>query len=708
MNRTRALLVAAVVAFLGVFLFYPLAYSCWGAFFDGNLGIRTGDVRDWPGLARRLTEPSRPVDAHVRDLLPASAREAFAQVARSDSPTQEQRKIMRDGLEAVVQNRQLYNPQLFAGDRLPEGVQHLAKELLEARQAEQETRLPEGQIALLNRRLLERAFPEELRRLRFDSGHFTLQFFKYFWTDALTRQSVLNSLALGVVVTLLTALIALPLSVAMVRYRFPGKAALTGLLLLPMIMPPFVGAIGMRQVLARFGSANLLLLRAGLIGMPIDWLGGARFWGVVIMEVLHLYPIMYLNFAAALANVDPSLEEAGVNMGSSGFRLFRKITLPLMMPGLFAGSVLVFIWAFTDLGTPLVFGYRRVVPVQIFNQVSETAANPKGYALVVGVLLMTVVLFLLAKRFFGIKAYQSLSRGRTAGSEKQASLLGSAAIICFVLVVVGLAVLPHAAVVLTALKEQWFMTVLPSQYTLSHFQDALGHRLTLSSIRNSIAYSSMSTALDLLLGIIIAYLLVRHTFRGAALLDAVVMLPLAIPGLVLAFGYVAAFSRLPVNPDAGFAVRWLQHARNALDPRANPMPLLVIAYGVRRLPYMVRAAYAGFQQVNVELEEAAINMGSPPLRAMRRITVPLVSANLIAGAILAFSFAMLEVSDSLILAMREEYYPITKAIYQLVFRIEDGPPIASALGVWAMVFLGLSLLTAGYLLGRRMGQLFRA
>ncbi|MHC4592221.1 MAG: iron ABC transporter permease, partial [Planctomycetota bacterium] len=110
---------------------------------------------------------------------------------------------------------------------------------------------------------------------------------------------------------------------------------------------------------------------------------------------------------------------------------------------------------------------------------------------------------------------------------------------------------------------------------------------------------------------------------------------------------------------------------------------------------------------NVQLEEAAINLGSPPFRAMRRITVPLVSANLIAGCILVFSFAMLEVSDSLILAMKEQFYPITKAIYVLTQRIEDGPYIASALGVWAMVFLAFSLISAGVLLGRRMGQLFR-
>jgi iron(III) transport system permease protein len=539
-------------------------------------------------------------------------------------------------------------------------------------------------------------------------GTFTLSFFKYLYTDALTRQCILNSLALGVVVTVLSGLIALPLSLMVVRYRFPAKSLLSGLLLLPMVMPPFVGAIGMRQVLARFGSLNLLLMDSGLMHTPIDWLGGARFWGVVIMEVLHLYPIMYLNFSAALANVDPSLEEAAVNMGSSGLRLFRRITLPLMMPGLFAGSVLVFIWAFTDLGVPLVFGYRNVVPVQIFNQVSELSTNPKGYALVVGVLAMTVLIFLVAKRFFGTRAYQSMGRGRTASSERPAGPLGSALMIAFILGIVLVATMPHAAVVLTSLKAKWFMTVLPSEFTLNHFHDALGHKLTLSGIRNSITYSSLSTVVDLFLGIVIAYVLVRHSFRGANLLDATVMLPLAIPGLVLAFGYVAAFATLPIEPSQNVIWRMLQSARNALDPRQNPVPLLVFSYAIRRLPYMVRAAYAGFQQVNVELEEAAINLGSPPFRAMRRITVPLVSANLIAGGILAFSFAMLEVSDSLILAMQEKYYPITKAIYTLIGRIQDGPYIASALGVWAMVFLGLSLIAAGVLLGRRMGQLFRA
>jgi len=527
------------------------------------------------------------------------------------------------------------------------------------------------------------------REAFFPGGSFSLAFFRDILSNPVTREAIRNSFVLGIVTTFFTAALSIPLAFVTVRYRFPGKALLTGLLLVPMIMPPFVGAIGMKQLLARFGSLNLLLMDGGLISAPIDWLGSYRFWGVVILEVLHLYPIMYLNVAAALANIDPTLEEAATNLGSSGWRQFRRITLPLMTPGLFAGCIIVFIWAFTDLGTPLVFQYRRVIPVQIFDRVNDLNNNPEGYALVVLVIVMTLVMFLASKRLFGRKGYETLGKGGAAATEKDASALGKIAIVAFLLGVVALACLPHLAVVLTSLREKWFMTVLPESYTLAHYAGALGHQFTLPSIRNSIFYSSLSTIVDLVLGVAIAYVLVRKRFRGADVLDAVVMLPLAIPGLVLAFGYIAAFSGTPLNP------------------RENPVALLVIAYAVRRLPYMVRAAYAGFQQINVTLEEAAVNLGSTTFRSLRRITLPLISANLIAGGILAFSFAMLEVSDSLVLAIKEQFFPITKAIYQLLARIEDGPYIASALGVWAMVFLALSLVTAGVLLGRRMGQLFR-
>jgi iron(III) transport system permease protein len=138
-----------------------------------------------------------------------------------------------------------------------------------------------------------------------------------------------------------------------------------------------------------------------------------------------------------------------------------------------------------------------------------------------------------------------------------------------------------------------------------------------------------------------------------------------------------------------------------------PVILIVIAYSVRRLPYVVRSAVAGLQQTSETLEEAAANLGCPPARTLRRITLPLIGANLIAGGLLAFSFAMLEVSDSLILAQRQPDFPITKAIYELFQLLGDGKYLAAALGVWAMIFLGLTIYIASQILSKRLGALFR-
>jgi iron(III) transport system permease protein len=530
----------------------------------------------------------------------------------------------------------------------------------------------------------------------FENGRPTLAFFALMLKDPVRREAIVNSINIAALVTLFTTLVTVPLAYLMVRCQFRGRGWIEALLLVPMVLPPFVGAIGMRQIFARFGSVNLLLMKLGLIAEnhPIDWFGGG-FWGVILLEVLHLYPIMYLNVAAAMANVDPSLEEAAENIGASGFKLFRTITFPLMLPGFFAGATIVFIWAFTELGTPLVFEYRQVVPVQIFDMVSDIHANPIGYAMVVLVIAITMIFFYLAKRTVGARRYEMIARGHVGARTVPLRGGKEAAALALCLSLIGVALLPHVSVLLTSIAQRWFMTVLPQETTLKFYGKVFTHELTLPSIKNSLFYASLSTVIDIFLGIAIAYLLTRKRIPFANVIDATAMLPLALPGLVIAFGYMATFSSGVFE-------------KSFLNPLNNPTVLLIIAYAVRRLPYSVRAAYAGFQQTSVTLEEASLNLGASPMKTLARITLPLVMANLIAGAILAFSFAMLEVSDSLILALREQYYPIAKAIYDLLARIGDGPFIASAMGILGMALLTVSLMLAGKFLGKRMGELFRA
>jgi iron(III) transport system permease protein len=524
---------------------------------------------------------------------------------------------------------------------------------------------------------------------------FTLEYISEVFMNELYREGLWNSSIIAVWTTLGSLIVALPLAVCHVRFAFPWRALLNSLVLMPMILPPFVGAIGIKAMLGQAGALNSFLISLGLMDAahPADWLGQQRMLGIIIMEVLHLYPIIYLNTAAALANLDPAMEEAAANLGCNAWSRFWRVTLPLIMPGVFAGGTIVFVWSFTEMGVPLLFDYDRVTAVQVFRTINDLSGNPFPYALVAVMLVFSTLFYLTSKLLFG--SASASGGGRATTGRETITLppwLGWACTALFAFITF-LAVLPHLGVVALSFSKDWYATVIPHSLTLDHYQDALGHELTLSSIANSLKYSALAMLVALLLGIGVAYVSVRTRIWGRQILDAMAMLPLAVPGIVMAFGYLAMTRE-------GQPFRWLMLGE-------DPLLLLVIAYAVRRLPYVVRSAAAGFQQVSPTLEEAAQNLGARPEKALWRITLPLVAPNLVAGGLLAFSFAMLEVSDSMILAQQAAHFPITKAIYSLVLALGNGPNLASALGVWAMIFLAVTILGAGVILGKKLGALFR-
>ncbi len=532
-------------------------------------------------------------------------------------------------------------------------------------------------------------------------GGWTGQFLADVFRNPIYAEGLLNSFWIAAGTTALATALALPLAWLSNRYDFAGKGLLGALVLVPLILPPFVGAIGMTQVLGPYGALNALL---GL--GPVDWLGQSRYAGVVILQALALYPIIYLNVSAALANVDPAMEEAAANLGSPGWSTFRRITLPLILPGLFAGATLVFIASFTELGTPLMLNYTRCAAVQVYDALKEISSSPFPYALVTVVLGTSVLLYSVSRTLFGRKAYAMTAKASVSrAAVRLRGWRGALPALAFAAVAL-LALTPHAGVVLTSFSPPgaWYRSVLPEVFTTANYTEALGHGMTIDAIRNSLVFSALAVVFNLVLGVAVACVVVRSTLPVRGLLDAAAMIPLAVPGLVMAFGFLALSIRLSNLP-------WF-HARPAwaalVDVRENPTLFLVIAYAVRRLPYMVRAAVAGLQQTSVTLEEAAANLGAPPLKTMRRVTAPLIAANLIAGVLLAFAFSMLEVSDSLILAQKIDYYPITKTIFELFQLIGAGRTLASALGVWAMTFLGVAIIGTSVLLGRKMGALFRA
>ncbi len=503
-----------------------------------------------------------------------------------------------------------------------------------------------------------------------------------------------NSVLIALVTTAFTYAAAFPLALLYDKWDFPGKGICSALALAPMILPPFVGALGFQQLLGHCGAFNAALRACGI--EPIDWLGGdGRFLSICIVQALHLYPIAYLNLVTALANIDPLLDEAARNAGANAWTRFFRITLPMARPGIFAGGSIVLIWSFTELGTPLMFGFNTVMPVQVFNGVMELGSNPSAYTLVLIALVVSCLLYLLGRLSMGRMQGAVMSKG--ASGARSIVLTGwkrflpPTVFFAFTFV----AILPHVALLLLASTRNWHGTILPEGWTWIHYRSALSDELVLPSVLNSLKYSACAVLIATLIGCASAFLIKRVRIRFGWLLDLLAMAPLMIPGIVMAVGFLGMSVRH----------RWARALFDPADP--NPLILLSLAYAVRRIPYVLRAACSGLEQIPEEFELAARNAGASFFRTVRSVAFPLIAANLAVSALLAFSFSMLEVSDSLILAQKAEYFPITKAIYELSLYLGSGPTSAAAFGAWSMLFLASTLASASILMGRKLGSLFK-
>jgi len=515
---------------------------------------------------------------------------------------------------------------------------------------------------------------------------FTLEILKASIGNYILRTSLIKSFSLGIIVVFLTSLIGIPLAFFFYKYNFKSKNFLRIAFFLPLIATPFVGALGIRQILSRFGSLNLILIKYGILKNPISWIG-TGFAGIIILQTLHLYPIMFLNISTTLSNFDIECEEASYNLGANFWQTFRKITFPLFLPGYFAASSIIFIWSLTDLGTPLVFDYTNIISVQVFNHINDINTNPVGYALVLIITFITLLLFVLTKKYIEKTPYVS---GRIKRLESGKNLDKKGKIFYFLTILLLLfSLTPHIGIILNSFAKKWFFTILPSEYTGEFYKTVFTHHLTTTGIFNSLFLSSSAALIDAVLGFTIGYFLARENFKGKQLLDLLVMLPIVIPGIIIAFGYFACFSN------------------TIIDPRRNPYFLLIISYSIRRLPFIVRSTFSSFQLIGEEMEQASYSLGATNNTTFKKITLPLVSPGLFAGCIFVFAFSFMEVSSSLILAIREKFYPVAKVIYTLAGRVTDGPYVACALGVLGMIIISVCIVISSKITKVRFGEFFK-
>ncbi|NWF93556.1 MAG: iron ABC transporter permease [Syntrophaceae bacterium] len=510
-----------------------------------------------------------------------------------------------------------------------------------------------------------------------EADSLSLSHFINFFERALFKESFLNSLSAGLMAVIFGSLISLPLAFFTIKYDFKGRTLIQTLGILPLVMPPFVGAVALQLILGRSGVFNLLLLK--WFGTSVPFMEGLR--GVIIVQTLHYFPFIFLNASASLANVDPSLEEMAQNMGSHGLRLFRRVTLPLMMPGYVAGILLVFIRVIDDLGTPLMLNYTKMLAPQAYLRVTTIGVEDKaGYVICVIMVVLSLLSLWGAMKFLSLSEYAMVQRGG-AGTPISKKIGGwrLVFVLVFCFFVLGVSLLPHLGIFVLSFAKVWSFSILPKSYTLNHYVEIFFR--TPHFVKNTLLYCLLAAGIDVLLGSVIAFLLIRGKVFGKGLLDAIATMPLAIPGVVLATGYLRVFhgTNLPFFH----------------QPLTSLWIILVIAYSARRLPYTLRSCYASIQQIHISLEEAALNLGANRRKTFFRITFPLMTGGLIAGGLLAFITSSVELASTIMLVPRMEYGPLSYGIYiYMQSAVGRGP--GAALGVVAILLVA----TGTYLVNR--------
>jgi iron(III) transport system permease protein len=514
-------------------------------------------------------------------------------------------------------------------------------------------------------------------------GALSLVHFGDFFRTGLLRESFWNSIYVAAMTVALASLIAVPLATILARFRFRGAALIHTLGVVPLVMPPFVGAVAMQLIYGRNGTINLIL--NDHFGFRIPFMEGLN--GVIFVEALHYFPFILLNLSASLGNIDSAMEESAQNLGARGFTLFRRIVFPLALPGYVAGAALVFVKVFDDLATPLLLNVNNMLAPQAYLKITSVGiADPMGYVISVIMIGCSLGAMALSALVLRGRDFATQQRGGGGLARRRLGRGGTALAAGFVALVLLVTLSPHIGIFLLSIGTVWSFAELPDAYTIQHYVTV--YREAGPLIANTVLYCGLAGLIDLVLGATLAYVVLRTRLPGRRLVEQVAMSAVAIPGLVLGIGLLRTYYdvKLPFSGEA-LATFWF---------------MLVIAYAVRRLPYALSAATAALQQLHVSLEEVAESLGAGKLRVLSRIVVPLMTGGLLAGFVTSFATAAVELSATLLLVARAPDAPLSYGIY-VYMQSAAGRGPGAALGVIAVVVVAIATYIAFKIAERERG-----
>lgn len=491
----------------------------------------------------------------------------------------------------------------------------------------------------------------------------TLYNFERFFTKPYYYRSLLRSMMVCSMTMVFSAIIGVFIAYIMTRYNVPGKNILHVLIIMSLMSPPFIGAYSWIVLLGRNG----LLARAmDAIGLTAPTIYGRN--GIIFVFTLHLFPYVYLYTSGAMNSIDSSLEEAAENLGMNKLRRIMTITIPVVMPSILAGCIMVFMTSLADFGTPMLLGEGyTVLPVLVYNEyMSESAVDPyMASALSVIIVACSLVMLGIQKLVVDKKNYTM----STLRPPQETKLRGwrRALTALPIYLVLFFALLPQVVVICQSFVERSFSGMVQG-INLNNYRTILSRLGT--NIFNTYAFSLAAIVFIIVIGILVSYILVRKKGKVANIIDTLIMFPYVIPGSVLGIGLIVAFNRKPL----------------VLVGTAS---IMIISYIVRKLPYTVRSGSAFLYQMDPSIEEASINLGVSPMKTFFTVTTRMMLPGVMSGAVLSWITCINELSSSIMLYSGKTS-TIAVAIYQEVTRMSDGT--AGALATILTVTTILSLL----------------
>jgi len=508
--------------------------------------------------------------------------------------------------------------------------------------------------------------------LRGSGGGLTLEHFARFFALRYYRVALEHSLYIGAMATLFATLLGVPLAVAVTRWGVPGRSALRALAVLPLVSPPFIGAYSWILLLGRNGWITRTLegmgIHLGTIYGPV---------GIILALSLNLYPFVFLLVAASLNSIDRSLEEAAANLGSTPWRTFRTVTVPLLTPAILGGALLVFLTALADFGTPMIIGEQYVVlPTLIYSLfVNEMGSQPAMAGTASLVLLGCTTVVLLGERWYtGRRSY--IMSGLRPPLPRAVPRWLRAASAALTYGIVGVSLIPAAVVIVTSFFPSTGPIMRPG-FSLENYS-TLFYTVP-GAMFNSFFLSGVSTLICVILGVVIGYLLVRRASRLTAGLDGLLVVPYAVPGTVFAVALIAAFGApLPFLPE-GLGRKLIL---------TGTVFILIVSYVIRRLPYAVRGVAAVLHHLEPAVEEASVSLGASPWKTFRQVTLPLMVPGIISGAVMTWVQVISEISSTILLYFGA-WSTMSVVIYLQVLSDNFGTAAAASTILLAAVFIPL-------------------